>query len=275
MTFLLQSLKAKDEISLINYEELEKKFQIHKYYPKYFHNEEVSTPVIKELIHDKPIYSKANAHVKDFKNPGVLKIYETELDLTSGKLKIKKESMDADGGGYSQNEDVRRSRGELKEDRRALREEKREERKQERHERIEERRVQRRGSIADSLARLDLDTRMERKKERKRTKKELQRQLRERQKLIASKEKPFIQFKSPFDKESFLIYNNQYEDDRRSSITSKLRSIISNNSDDLSLSKISSFDQTKSVMTSGRKKKLFRKRLSEQLGMYDIFTFDF
>lgn len=170
MTFLLQSLKAKDEISLINYEELEKKFQIHKYYPKYFHNEEVSTPVIKELIHDKPIYSKANAHVKDFKNPGVLKIYETELDLTSGKLKIKKESMDADGGGYSQNEDVRRSRGELKEDRRALREEKREERKQERHERIEERRVQRRGSIADSLARLDLDTRMERKKERKRTK---------------------------------------------------------------------------------------------------------
>lgn len=47
-----------------DFEDLESRFQIHKYIPKYFHNYDYSTPVIKDLIADKPIYAKANQHVK-------------------------------------------------------------------------------------------------------------------------------------------------------------------------------------------------------------------
>lgn len=43
-------------IRRLNYEELEEKYDIHKYYPQYIHNGEVSTPQLRAMIKDKPIY---------------------------------------------------------------------------------------------------------------------------------------------------------------------------------------------------------------------------
>ncbi|ABN66559.2 Phosphatidylinositol-4-phosphate 5-kinase and related FYVE finger-containing proteins [Scheffersomyces stipitis CBS 6054] len=51
-------------IKSINYDSLEKKYDIHKYYPSYIHNCGISTPVLRDLIIDKPIYADANKHVK-------------------------------------------------------------------------------------------------------------------------------------------------------------------------------------------------------------------
>jgi hypothetical protein len=53
-----------DMLAKINYEMLESKYNIHKYYPKYIHNSAISTPVLRDLIVDKPIYKDANKHVK-------------------------------------------------------------------------------------------------------------------------------------------------------------------------------------------------------------------
>lgn len=59
-----KSPSDRDLIDHLNYEELERKFCVHKYYPQYIHNVEAPTPMIKDLISDKPIYAQANRHVK-------------------------------------------------------------------------------------------------------------------------------------------------------------------------------------------------------------------
>ncbi|CAR66305.1 DEHA2F08800p [Debaryomyces hansenii CBS767] len=51
-----------DFIRNIDYDELEKKFHVRKYYPQFIHNE-LATPNLKEMIADKPIYAKANDHL--------------------------------------------------------------------------------------------------------------------------------------------------------------------------------------------------------------------
>lgn len=262
---ILNTFRPKDDFSLINYEELELKYEIYKYYPKFFHNEELSTPSIREMIVDKPIYAEANEHLKDWVNPGVMKIYETELDLDSGKLKIRKERK----------EQKKQQRQLEKEERR----DKREERKEERRERREDHREQhqqRRGgeerkeTSEESNRRGSKDSRRQRKKE----KVELKRQFERRRRLIESKERKTINFNNPWNKQdSLMIYENQAstfdEESRKNSITSKLISLISNNSDDYKLLKTNSFDQTKSAQTAGRKRSLFKKRYSDQIGTYN------
>lgn len=60
-------MKQPDEQELIrnlNYGELEEKFQIYKYYPCFIHNNECSTPRLKAMISDKPIYAKASGMSK-------------------------------------------------------------------------------------------------------------------------------------------------------------------------------------------------------------------
>lgn len=51
-----------DFIRNIDYDELERKFHVRKYYPQFIHNE-LATPNLKEMIADKPIYAKANDHL--------------------------------------------------------------------------------------------------------------------------------------------------------------------------------------------------------------------
>lgn len=72
-----------------DYEDLETKFDIHKYYPKYFHNYNYSTPVIKDMIADKPIYADANKHNKAWKNPGARQTVSRTIDLDTGNITTK------------------------------------------------------------------------------------------------------------------------------------------------------------------------------------------
>lgn len=61
-------MKQPDEqefIRNLNYAELEEKFQIYKYYPCFIHNNECSTPRLKAMISDKPIYAKASGISKN------------------------------------------------------------------------------------------------------------------------------------------------------------------------------------------------------------------
>lgn len=266
---ILDGFKPKDDISLINYEELEARFNIHKYYPKYFHNEGISTPDIKGMIYDKPIYAKANEHVEDWVNPGVMKIYETELDLDSGKLKIRKERKEQKKQRQKEREDRREDIKERREERREERQERREDRKESRDERKEARKEQRQERKQTSE-----ETTRTSKRDRKREKLNNKKLLENRRRLIESKERPMISFNNPWDKkDSLMIYENQVssrfdDESRKNSITSKLISLVSNNSDDYKILKIDSFDQTKSALTSKRKKSLFKKRYSDQIGTY-------
>ncbi|CAI5756434.1 unnamed protein product [Candida verbasci] len=98
-------------IKNLNYEELESKFQIYKYYPLYIHNYDISTPVLKDLICDKPIYNDANKHVK------------------KEKLKKKKQNL----------KETRQLRKDQREERKQLRLDQREERKDLRREAKEQR----------------------------------------------------------------------------------------------------------------------------------------
>ena len=132
----------------IDYEELESKFQMHKYYPKYFHNYDYSTPVIKDLIANKPIYSNANQHVKTFKNPtkprNVLKADDLEkanlgmdskstfpADAKSTKRAIKKDYKDERRELRKEKKEIR---NEIKQEQRDHLHDLRQERKEHHHE---------------------------------------------------------------------------------------------------------------------------------------------
>lgn len=78
-----------DYIKTLDYEELEKRFEIHKYYPKFIHNYDYSTPQIRQMLRDKPIYAKANEHLKNFKNPGSRKTFVTEIDVETGQIQVR------------------------------------------------------------------------------------------------------------------------------------------------------------------------------------------
>lgn len=78
-----------DYIKALDYDELERRFDIHKYYPKFIHNYDYLTPQIRELICDKPIYAKANEHVRGFKNAGVRKTFVTEIDVETGQIQVR------------------------------------------------------------------------------------------------------------------------------------------------------------------------------------------
>ena len=110
-----KSPSDRDFIDHLNYEELERKFCVYKYYPQYIHNVEAPTPMIKDLISDKPIYAQANRHVK------------------------KKQRQEQK---HERREEKRALREEKKEERKQNREEKRDLRLQQRQERRELRQEQ-------------------------------------------------------------------------------------------------------------------------------------
>lgn len=115
-----------DFIKCLDYEELERKFGCFKYYPKFLNNYDYLTPEIKEMIGDKPVYLKANKHLKGFKNPGTKKTFVTEIDVETGEMTVK-EQID------------KKDRKARKEERRAKREGRKEDRKERREDRKEDR----------------------------------------------------------------------------------------------------------------------------------------
>lgn len=77
-----------DYIRTLDYDQLEKQFEIHKYYPKFIHNYDYSTPQIRAMLRDKPIYAKANKHVQNFKNPSTGKTFVTQFDVETGNIAV-------------------------------------------------------------------------------------------------------------------------------------------------------------------------------------------
>lgn len=223
-------------IKKLNYEELEKNYEIHKYYPQFIHNQGISTPTIKELIIDKPIYSKANEHIEGWKNPGTRKALITELDIETGELKRYEQPDKA------QRKDRREERRERREERKEDRKDRREERREDRKDRREERRERREDRREDRHERREelREHRHERKEVRRRRKRE-----------------PHGLFTNQLTMPS--VYERY-----RSSSEESLRLARNQTS--------YSYDATKSNMTNKRsnkwKFKFNERRLSEQLGMY-------
>lgn len=54
----------REYIRHLNYQELEDKYAIQKYIPRYIHNENYSTPVLKDMIGTKPIYSEVSKKIR-------------------------------------------------------------------------------------------------------------------------------------------------------------------------------------------------------------------
>ncbi|PIS48198.1 hypothetical protein CJI97_005631, partial [Candidozyma auris] len=98
-----------DFIRFLDYEELERKFGCHKYYPKFLNNYDYSTPEIKEMIGNKPVYSKANKHLKNFKNPGTKKTFVTEIDVETGELTVKEKIEKEDKKDRKQRKEERKA----------------------------------------------------------------------------------------------------------------------------------------------------------------------
>lgn len=127
-----------DYIKTLDYEELEKRFEIHKYYPKFIHNYDYSTPQIRQMLRDKPIYAKANEHVKNFKNPGTRKTFITEIDTETGQIQVHEKKT---------KEQAKQERREAKEARRSARKEGRENKREEEHEKRKDRQAARKEII--------------------------------------------------------------------------------------------------------------------------------
>lgn len=73
-------INDEDFIRALDYEELEKRFEVRKWVPCYIHNYDYLTPQIKAMIGHKPIYAKANK--------GKRKTYMTEMNLETGEVTV-------------------------------------------------------------------------------------------------------------------------------------------------------------------------------------------
>lgn len=126
-----------DYIKTLDYEELEKRFDIHKYYPKYIHNYDYSTPQIRQMLRDKPIYAKANEHLKNFQNPGSRKTFVTEIDVVTGKIQVReKKTKEQEKREKRERKEVKKeSKRDLKDAKKDARKEMREVRKDDRKDR--------------------------------------------------------------------------------------------------------------------------------------------
>jgi len=130
-----------DFIRTLDYEDLEQRFHIRKYYPLFIHNYDYLTPQIREMIRDKPIYAKANEHVKNVKGATLRKTYVTEIDVETGQIRVqeKKTAEQAKSEKKEAKKKKKEERKERKEEHKERKEERKEEKREERRERKEER----------------------------------------------------------------------------------------------------------------------------------------
>lgn len=110
-----------DFIRALNYDELEKKFHVRKYYPRFIHNYDYLTPQIKAMIVDKPIYARANKNAPQRTKRTVV----TEIDVETGEMRV---VSDATEGREQRRLQKRRDRETRKLERREQRSKHREER---------------------------------------------------------------------------------------------------------------------------------------------------
>jgi hypothetical protein len=145
-----------DMLAKINYEMLESKYNIHKYYPKYIHNSAISTPVLRDLIVDKPIYKDANKHVKrnkEFRRQLLKQKYQKKIknvetgDLADMSFSKERPSHIEDVDTLcNENDAMLIGRESIRSQRRQLRKQQHEERKQMRQDHTQQRKQMRRGT---------------------------------------------------------------------------------------------------------------------------------
>jgi len=299
-----------DMLAKINYDMLESRYNIHKYYPQYIHNSTISTPVLRDLIVDKPIYKDANKHVKrnkEFRKQLLKQKYQNKIKhAETGDLA----DMSFCNGRSSHIEDVDTLYGEddvmlmdrrsVKSQRRQLRKQQYEERKQMRQDHREQRKSLRRGydefDFGDPYKKVTSRQTQCVPKTPMGTK---------------SKDADDIQFRNPFDEfdnnlvklSNFSIASKERRSSsmvskRNNSIASKFFNFMRQSQDELretppssshspdnthekgytnddSKQRSNSFDQTKSTITGKRwnmfKKITDRRGSYNKIGMYNFF----
>lgn len=284
----------RDYIDHLNYEELERKFCVYKYYPQYIHNVDAPTPMIKDMISDKPIYAQANRHVK------------------------KKQRLEQRKEKRAQREEKREERKQERLEMRDLRQQQR----QERHELRHELRHEQKNRTSQQQAYPHHITHPQQKNDKKDEKSKKDAQVVNNINVNVHVNRDDLTFRNPFGSKpptfeesqqqahaaagaagaaghlrrsllaglSMRRSSTQSNNKRHNSIASKFVNILKGNSSgeetpssngDSELQLSSSYDATKSNMTSSRSKKTNllklkldpRRRMSEQIGKYSFFRF--
>ncbi|ODV79795.1 uncharacterized protein CANTADRAFT_5503 [Suhomyces tanzawaensis NRRL Y-17324] len=109
-----------DYIKYLDYPALEANYNIHKYVPSYIHNGGIATPIIRDLIVDKPIYAAANSHVKKKKK---------KKGTSDGKTK-KAERHEAHEAKKAERHEAHEAKKHYLEEKKALRQEHKAERRE-------------------------------------------------------------------------------------------------------------------------------------------------
>lgn len=283
----------------LDYDRLEQELDVHKYYPKFLHNYDYSTPQIKEMIGDKPVYSKANRKNKSGnKNIAEFDAVTGEVVPAASERKTAKKLEKAlkKDLSLSQAREKRAQKKEHREQKKELREEYREEKKQ-----------------------LHQAYKDERRAEKEESRKLMREHMNQRRKSASNSKStdtfepiPFpksedpaadFTFRDPFQSNQSTLVPSRQKSHlaqsrknsirtldrvllRKPSLSLKLRDMVllkrhEEKTDNL-LERTNSYDQTKSTMTSvrGAQNDLLRfddrtgRRMSETIGTY-IFSFFF
>lgn len=254
-------MKQRDEQEIIrnlDYDELEKKFQIYKYYPSFIHNNDCSTPRLKAMICSKPIYAKASGPTN---KPDKAKKSEAKKAEREERHRLRHERV----------QEKREMKQEHRKERHMLREQHREERKTSRiapPQNINETYVEHIEYAPESET--DFSIRPDSKSE------------------VKSKPEPVPAFNNPFGSgQATLVANDSASGDanskepmgavRRTSISDRLRGIfLKRPTTEHPAKRSMSFDQTKTNLTSSRAAELSMMKLTEnRRPSDDIRTYTF
>lgn len=256
-------------IKNIDYDELERRFQVHKYVPNYIHHYDYLTPQIRSMINDKPIYAQANQHVKQ---PPPRKKKIMEFDIVTGEVVSKEVEPRHEFKKELLSEQVQQR----KELRKGHRDERSEFRKQHRNEADSERAEARRLLKDHMKQRRDFRNKtclMEKKVGSKENRRPEQSFLftdpfgSGQTTLVESRRHP-----EPNDsdrKNSLLTLHRPRN--RKTSLSSTLKGLVlhkghEGKNENLSLNRTLSYDQTKSNMTTKRDADKDRLKLSDSSG---------
>lgn len=276
-----------DYIRSLNYDDLEKRFNVRKYYPRFIHNHDFSTPQIKEMIADKPIYAKASGS-----GCRTRKKVMTEIDMETGQMKIVDDSDSKTLHRQERKADKDRRREERLEQR-AVHKEERRKHKEERKKLREQHRAERHGALDSRRATLSEETA------------EPYVNPAIKPPTMAHHRSNDILFKNPFgapldlDQATLVVTQQKPMDgtrlrqnsiqpidsySRKSSISGKLKDMMfarrHHDKNDTKLARTVSYDQTRSTMTSARgartdvlrNKDKNGRRMSDRIGTYILLT---
>lgn len=267
-----RSPNDEDFIRHIDYEELQEKYDVQKYYPRFHHNYDYSTPQIKAMIGDKPVYAEASKLRSQPEDPGDPP--PRSADRRSSHRSRKQLRHEYLTEKSVLRHEKRAQRAEDLEERRDLRAQHRKERREQRAEHREEQ------HLLSSIQKSEMSARRSCKGHTKHQPEPAE----------------DVTFKDPFHSNQDTLVASQSQDSRypanasigslkrkptlrKASISEKLKEMVLSKRPAERLQRINSFDQTKSSMTSSRGaandalKGAVGRRNSEVIRMYFFFFF--